>query len=194
MPNGIAYRNGSLFIAQIERLLRLDGIDRKLENPPTPVVVNDALPKFAHHGWRYIKFGPDGWLYMPIGAPCNICKRDEPIFASIARMKPDGTGMEVFASGVRNSVGYDWPGDHELWFTDNGRDELGELPPDELNHASHAGMDFGIRTATPASSSIRVQHAAVHRAGAAGQNPGPHVAALCGSTPARCSCPSTRTR
>jgi glucose/arabinose dehydrogenase len=145
VPNGIAYRGGNLYIAQIERLLRLDGIDKKLENPPKPVVVNDALPKFAHHGWRYIKFGPDGWLYMPIGAPCTLCKRDEPIFASIARMKPDGTGMEVFASGVRNSVGYDWhPVTHELWFTDNGRDELGnELPPDELNHAGHAGMDFG---------------------------------------------------
>jgi len=145
VPNGIAYRNGSLFVAQIGRLLRLDGIDGKLANPPKPVVVTEAFPKFEHHGWRYIKFGPDGWLYMPIGAPCNICKREEPMFASIMRMKPDGTGMEVFASGVRNSVGFDWhPVTHELWFTDNGRDELGnELPPDELNHAAHAGMNFG---------------------------------------------------
>jgi glucose/arabinose dehydrogenase len=144
-PNGIAYRNGSLYIAQVGRLLRLDGIDRRLANPPEPVVVTDALPKFEHHGWRYIRFGPDGWLYIPIGAPCNICKRDEPIFASIARMKPDGSALEVFASGVRNSVGFDWhPVTHELWFTDNGRDDLGnELPPDELNHAPRAGMHFG---------------------------------------------------
>jgi glucose/arabinose dehydrogenase len=145
VPNGIAYRDGSLFIAQIGRLLRLDGIDGKLASPPKPVVVTEAFPKFEHHGWRYIKFGPDGWLYMPIGAPCNICNREEPIFASIMRMKPDGTGMEVFASGVRNSVGFDWhPVTHELWFTDNGRDELGnDFPPDELNRAAHAGMHFG---------------------------------------------------
>lgn len=145
VPNGIAYRDGSLYIAQIGRLLRLDGIDGHLANPPPPVVLNDQLPKFEHHGWRYIRFGPDGWLYIPIGAPCNICKRDEPIFASIARMKPDGTGLEVFASGVRNSVGFDWhPVTHELWFTDNGRDELGnDLPPDELDRAPRAGMHFG---------------------------------------------------
>lgn len=144
-PNGIAYRNGSLFIAQIGRILRLDGIDAHLAKPPKPVVITDALPKFEHHGWRYIKFGPDGWLYIPIGAPCNICKRDEPTFASIARMKPDGTGLEVFASGVRNSVGFDWhPETHELWFTENGRDSLGnDIPPDELNHAPRAGMHFG---------------------------------------------------
>ena len=115
VPNGIAYHDGNLFIAQIGRLLRLDAIDTHLANPPTPVVLTDALPKLEHHGWRYIKFGPDGWLYMPIGAPCNVCKRDEPIFATIMRMKPDGTGMEVFASGVRNSVGFDWhPVTHEL--------------------------------------------------------------------------------
>ena len=144
-PNGIAYHKGSLYIAQVSRLLRLDNIDTHLSNPPKPVVLNDELPRFEHHGWRYIKFGPDGWLYMPVGAPCNICLREEPIFASIARMKPDGTGLEVFASGVRNSVGFDWhPVTHELWFTDNGRDELGnDLPPDELDRAPRAGMHFG---------------------------------------------------
>jgi glucose/arabinose dehydrogenase len=145
VPNGIAYRNGSLYIAQIPRILRLDAIDTHLANPPRPVVINDALPTLEHHGWRYIRFGPDGLLYIPIGAPCNLCKRDEPIFATIARMKPDGTGLEVFASGVRNSVGFDWhPETHELWFTENGRDELGnEIPPDELDRAPHAGMHFG---------------------------------------------------
>jgi glucose/arabinose dehydrogenase len=144
-PNGIAYRNGSLYIAQIDRILRLDGIDAHLANPPKPVVITDALPKFEHHGWRYIRFGPDGLLYIPIGAPCNICKRDESMFATIARMKPDGSGFEVFASGVRNSVGFDWhPETHELWFTDNGRDALGnDIPPDELDRAPRAGMHFG---------------------------------------------------
>ena len=144
-PNGLAYRNGSLYIAQIDRILRLDGIDTHLATPPKPTVIIDTLPKFEHHGWRYIRFGPDGMLYIPIGAPCNICKRDEPIFASIARMKPDGTGLEVFASGVRNSVGFDWhPVTHELWFTDNGRDALGnDIPPDELDRAPRAGMHFG---------------------------------------------------
>jgi glucose/arabinose dehydrogenase len=144
-PNGIAYRNGSLFIGQIGRILRLDKIDSQLAKPPAPVVVTDALPTEKHHGWRYMRFGPDGMLYVGIGAPCNICKRDEPIFATIARMKPEGGPLEVFASGVRNSVGFDWhPETHELWFTDNGRDLLGnDLPPDELNHAARQGMNFG---------------------------------------------------
>jgi glucose/arabinose dehydrogenase len=148
-PNGIAYRNGSLFIAEVGRLLRLDGIDRQLAHPPehlpTPQLVTDQLPKEKHHGWRYIRFGPDGLLYMPIGAPCNLCERDDPRFASIARMKPDGSGFEVFASGVRNSVGFDWhPQTKELWFTDNGRDELGDdQPGDELDHASRSGQNFG---------------------------------------------------
>jgi glucose/arabinose dehydrogenase len=144
-PNGIAYRDGSLFIAEVGRLLRIDGIDGKLDDPPKPKVVTDQLPKEKWHGWRYVKFGPDGWLYIPIGAPCNLCERDDSRFASIARMKADGTGLEVFASGVRNSVGFDWhPQTKELWFTDNGRDDLGDdRPGDELNRAAKAGLHFG---------------------------------------------------
>lgn len=144
-PNGIAYRNGTLYIAEVGRLLRIDGIDNKLDAPPKPQLVTDKLPKEKHHGWRYLRFGPDGLLYIPIGAPCNLCERDDAIFSTIARMKPDGTGLEVFASGVRNSVGFDWhPETKELWFTDNGRDELGDdLPPCELNRASKAGQHFG---------------------------------------------------
>jgi glucose/arabinose dehydrogenase len=144
-PNGIAYRDGSLFIAEISRLLRIDDIDAHLAQPAKPVVVTDKLPDRKHHGWRYIRFGPDGLLYIPIGAPCNICEAPEPIFSTIARMKPDGTGLEVFARGVRNSVGFDWqPETKELWFTENGRDELGEdIPPDELDRAPRAGLDFG---------------------------------------------------
>lgn len=144
-PNGIAYRDGDLYIAEIGRILVLRGIDGRLANPPEPEVLTEALPTDPHHGWRYIRFGPDGKLYVPIGAPCNVCKRSEPIYASIARLEPDGTGLEIFARGVRNSVGFDWhPRTKELWFTENGRDELGDdLPPDELNRAPKAGIHFG---------------------------------------------------
>jgi glucose/arabinose dehydrogenase len=144
-PNGIAYRDGSLFIAEISRLLRIDEVDAHLAQPAKPVVVTDKLPDREHHGWRYIRFGPDGLLYIPIGAPCNVCEAPEPIFSTIARLKPDGTGLEVFVRGVRNSVGFDWqPDTKELWFTENGRDELGEdIPPDELDRAPRAGLDFG---------------------------------------------------
>jgi glucose/arabinose dehydrogenase len=144
-PNGIAYRDGTLFIAEVGRLLRIDGIDKHMEAPPEPKLVTDQFPKEGHHGWRYLRFGPDGWLYMPIGAPCNLCERDDARFATITRMKPDGTGLEVFASGVRNSVGFDWhPQTKELWFSDNGRDELGDdQPGDELDRAAKPGLHFG---------------------------------------------------
>jgi glucose/arabinose dehydrogenase len=143
-PNGVAVRDGALFVAEVSRILRFDRIESRLDIPPNPVVVTDALPKDGHHGWKFIAFGPDGWLYVPIGAPCNICKRSDP-YASICRMKPDGTHFEVFARGVRNTVGFDWdPATRELWFTDNGRDWMGDdSPPDELNHAPAAGMHFG---------------------------------------------------
>ncbi|MCP5047119.1 MAG: sorbosone dehydrogenase family protein [bacterium] len=145
MPNGVAFREGSLYVAEVNRVLRYDGIEKKLRNPPKPVIVNDTFPDKSHHGWKFIRFGPDGLLYVPVGAPCNICKQEDPRFASIMRMKPDGTGLEVFAHGVRNTVGFDWhPDTKELWFTDNGRDWLGnDMPPDELNHAPKKGMHFG---------------------------------------------------
>jgi glucose/arabinose dehydrogenase len=144
-PNGITYRDGSLYIAEISRLLRLDDIDARLGDAPKPVVVTDKLPDREHHGWRYIRFAPDGLLYISIGAPCNVCDAPEPIFSTIARMKPDGTDLTVFSSGVRNSLGFDWhPKTNELWFTENGRDELSDdLPPDELNRAPRAGLSFG---------------------------------------------------
>lgn len=145
-PSGIAFRNGSLYVAAVTRILRYDAIEDKLDAPPEPVVVYDQLPSGAGHTWRFIAFGPDGLLYVGIGAPCNVCERlDETRFASIVRMKPDGTNAEVFASGVRNTVGFDWhPQTRELWFTDNGRDEMGdEVPNDELNVAPKAGLHFG---------------------------------------------------
>jgi glucose/arabinose dehydrogenase len=143
-PNGVAVRDGALYVAEISRILRFDGIEARLKNPGRPAVVTDALPKDAHHGWKFIAFGPDGWLYVPVGAPCNVCRRSDP-FASISRMKPDGSHFEVYARGVRNTVGFDWdPATKELWFTDNGRDWMDDdSPPDELNHAPAAGMHFG---------------------------------------------------
>ncbi len=142
-PNGIAYFNGDLFVAETSRVLRYRDVASRLRNMPDAEVLDLDLPSERHHGWRYIGFGPDRKLYISIGAPCNICEREG--FARIIRMNPDGTDREVFATGIRNSVGFTWhPGTQELWFTDNGRDRLGDdLPPDELNHAPVAGLNFG---------------------------------------------------
>jgi glucose/arabinose dehydrogenase len=146
-PNGVAFHNGALYVAQIDKIWRLDNIETHLAEPPKPVLIFDSLPHDDHHGWKYIAFGPDGKLYIPIGAPCNVCDNTEkdPRYASITRINSNGTGFEIYASGVRNTVGFDWsPVNKELWFTDNGRDWLGDdSPPDELNHAPHAGMNFG---------------------------------------------------
>jgi glucose/arabinose dehydrogenase len=143
-PSGIAFRDGALYVAEISRVTRYDDIEAHLDAPPPPVTINDTLPNDAHHGWKFIAFGPDGLLYVPVGAPCNICEPDGR-HGIIARMKADGSGFETFATGVRNSVGFDWhPTTKELWFTDNGRDMLGDdVPPDELNRAPRAGMHFG---------------------------------------------------
>jgi len=146
-PNGVAIRDGALFVAELNRILRYDDIEARLGNPPEPVVVYDALPSERMHGWKFIRFGPDGKLYVPVGAPCNICDRtgEDERFATITRMNPDGGEHEVFAHGIRNSVGFDWhPVTGELWFTSNGRDRLGDdLPGDTLNHAPEIGMHFG---------------------------------------------------
>ena len=137
LPIGVAYRDGQLFVSAVSRILRFDAIDTKLQAPPTPVIVNDRLPPETHHGAKFIGFGPDGWLYVAVGAPCNVCAVD-PAHGLIERMRPDGSGREVVARGVRNSVGFDWsPVDKALWFTDNGRDQLGDdLPSDELNRVA----------------------------------------------------------
>lgn len=144
-PNGVAYRDGSLYVGEIGRILRFDDVQLGLNQSVQPVVVTDDLPSDAWHGWKVIRFGPDGKLYIPVGAPCNVCVKRDPRYASMMRMNPDGTELEIFAKGIRNSVGYDWdPRTDELWFTDNGRDMLGDdLPPDELNHAPRPGMHFG---------------------------------------------------
>ncbi len=145
VPNGVAFKNGSLYIATISSILRIDNIEANLNKAPKPVVVYDKYPKDEHHGWKFIAFGPDGKLYVPVGAPCNICESNNPVYASITRMNADGTGMEVIASGIRNSVGFSWhPSNGQLWFTENGRDNLGnDVPGDELNTAPKTGMHFG---------------------------------------------------
>jgi glucose/arabinose dehydrogenase len=144
-PNGIAFEGGSLYVAEIERILRYDDIMSRLTNAPEPVELDIELPDRRHHGWRYIGFGPDGKLYVSIGAPCNICDRDDEGFGQIWRMNADGSGKEAFARGIRNSVGFTWhPVTGALWFTDNGRDMLGDdLPPEELNTAPRPGLHFG---------------------------------------------------
>jgi len=144
-PNGVAFKNGNLYIATISTILRLDAIESHLSDPPKPVVVYDKYPTDEHHGWKFISFGPDGKLYVPVGAPCNICDKENPVYASITRINADGTGMEVYARGIRNTVGFTWhPSTGKLWFTENGRDNLGnDVPADELNTAPQAGMHFG---------------------------------------------------
>ena len=144
-PNGVAVKDGNLYVAEISRVLRFPNIETTLPNPPAPEVVNDSFPSDAHHGWKFIAFGPDGKLYVPVGAPCNVCVPKNSVYAAIHRMNADGTKRELFASGIRNTVGFDWhPVTHELWFTDNGRDFLGDnAPPDELNRAPQPGMHFG---------------------------------------------------
>ena len=142
-PNGIAIHDGDLYVAEIDRVYRYRDIEDHLGKAPEPELLDIDLPSDKAHGWRYIGFGPDDKLYIAIGAPCNVC--DKPGYAQIIRANPDGTGQETFASGVRNSVGFTWhPTTGELWFTDNGRDKLGDdLPPDELNRAERQGLHFG---------------------------------------------------
>jgi glucose/arabinose dehydrogenase len=145
LPTGVAWRDGALFVGASARVLRFDGIDDKLASPPAPVVVTDAFPSETHHGRRFIAFGPDGKLYVAVGAPCNVCLPDDR-HGVIQRLNVDGGGeIETVARGVRNSVGFDWnPVDKTLWFTDNGRDLLGDdLPADELDHVTRIGEHFG---------------------------------------------------
>lgn len=145
MPVGVAFHNGDLYISAVSRILRLRGIENTLERPPKPEVVTDKYPTDTHHGWKFIAFGPDNKLYVPVGAPCNICAPDPNRYANITRLDVATGKIEVVARGVRNSVGFDWhPGNHALWFTDNGGDGMGDdIPPDELNRLDQPGQHFG---------------------------------------------------
>lgn len=145
MPNGVAFKDGSLYVAEISRIIRYDNILQQLKNPPKPSVVYGKLPSDKHHGWKYLRIGPDDKLYTAVGAPCNICDPESPIYASLVRLNTDGSHFEILARGIRNTVGFDWqPGTNALFFSDNGRDYLGDdLPPEELNRWSRVGEHFG---------------------------------------------------
>lgn len=145
MPNGVAYRNGALYVAEINRISRYDNILNHLTQPAKAVVVYDQLPQDTHHGWKYLRFGPDDKLYTAVGMPCNVCKPEKAIYGSLVRLNSDGSQFEIIASGIRNSVGFDWqPESNALFFTDNGRDYLGDdLPPEELNRWATVGEHFG---------------------------------------------------
>ncbi|NOS54832.1 MAG: sorbosone dehydrogenase family protein [Cyclobacteriaceae bacterium] len=145
MPNGVAFRDGDLYVAEINQIHKFSDIESKLAAPGKSTIIYDKFPTEKHHGWKYISFGPDGKLYVPVGAPCNICESKDPVFASITRMNSDGSGLEVYASGVRNTVGFTWhPETKNIWFTDNGRDMMGDdIPPCELNTATKPGQHFG---------------------------------------------------
>ncbi|MDT4847177.1 putative membrane-bound dehydrogenase domain protein [compost metagenome] len=145
LPVGVAYKDGDLFISAVSRILRLRDIESQLDSPPKPEVVYADFPRKTHHGWKFIAFGPDGKLYVPVGAPCNLCDEDPDLYAAIHRMNPDGSGLELVARGVRNTVGFDWhPRTGELWFSDNGRDLMGDDVPDcELNRLTEPGGHFG---------------------------------------------------
>lgn len=151
MPSGIAFHNGDLYVAEVNRIHRFKQIEKNLTKGAQSEIVIDGLPEEAHHGWKYIDFGPDGWLYVPVGAPCNICetnggeKFDNPVYSSILRFNIESKEKQWVAKGVRNSVGFDWhPETKELWFSDNGRDMMGDdIPPCEINRVAELGQHFG---------------------------------------------------
>lgn len=145
-PNGVALRDGDLYVAEVQRVSRFDDIEANLDDPPEPVVIHDGYPNQRSHGWKFIGFGADDLLYVPLGAPCNVCDPDDDRQAAITRLDVDsGETVDVYAHGVRNTVGFDWhPETGVLWFTDNGRDWMGDnRPPDELNRAPEPGLHFG---------------------------------------------------
>ena len=145
LPNGVAVRNGDLYIAEVNRILKIADIENNIKENAEYTVINDSYPEKKHHGWKYIAFGPDDKLYVPVGAPCNVCESEDEMFNTITRMDPDGSNVEIVHTGVRNTVGFDWhPKTNELFFTDNGRDWMGDDSPNcELNHATKDGMHFG---------------------------------------------------
>ena len=146
LPSGIEFHKGALYVATPKKVMRYDKIEDNLDKPPQPVDVYTELPGDVPHGWKYLRFGPDGKLYVPVGAPCNICEPDLEKYAQIFRINADGSGREIVARGVRNTVGFDFhPTTKQLWFTDNQRDWLSEdMPLDELNVLKNPGKDnFG---------------------------------------------------
>jgi hypothetical protein len=144
-PNGVAWLNGDLYIGEVSRISKIADIRSHLDGSAALKTIYDQYPGDKHHGWKYLRVGPDGKLYTAVGAPCNVCKPEKDPYATLTRLDTDGQHFEVHARGLRNSVGFDWhPDNRELWLTDNGRDHLGDdVPPDELNHAPNPGLNFG---------------------------------------------------
>jgi len=144
-PNGVAWLNGDLYIGEVSRISKIVDIRSHVDGSAALQVIYDQYPGDKHHGWKYLRAGPDGKLYTAVGAPCNVCKPQKDPYATLTRLDADGRHFEIYARGLRNSVGFDWhPDNHELWLTDNGRDNLGDdVPPDELNHAPDPGLNFG---------------------------------------------------
>lgn len=144
-PIGVTLLDGALYVAEIGRVIRFDAIDRNYAGKPAYKVVKGDLPNDKWHGEKIIKAGPDGKLYIPVGSPCNVCDKDDEVYSKIWRMNPDGSGWEMVANGIRNTVGFAWhPVTKDLWFTDNGRDEMGDNTPScELNVAPKTGLHFG---------------------------------------------------
>ncbi|HYE37808.1 sorbosone dehydrogenase family protein [Methylocaldum sp.] len=145
MPNGVAVVDGDLYVAEVSRILKFKDIGRQVSTSPKPEIIFDRYPDDVHHGWKYLRVGPDGKLYVPVGAPCNVCLPKKEIYATLTRLDKDGSNFEIYARGIRNTVGFDWhPETKELWLTENGRDWMGDdMPPDELNHAPKPGLHFG---------------------------------------------------
>ncbi|MGB8401536.1 PQQ-dependent sugar dehydrogenase [Bradyrhizobium sp.] len=143
-PNGVAFKNGTLYIAELSKVSKFDKIEDNLDNPPKPTMIYDNLPKDEAHGWKFIAIGPDNKLYVPVGQPGNNVLHDD-AHGQIRRINLDGSGAEVVAKGVRNTVGFDWhPETRQLYFTDNGRDWVSEdVPEDELNRVTKIGEHFG---------------------------------------------------
>jgi glucose/arabinose dehydrogenase len=145
MPSGLTVHQGDLYVGALNKILKIADIDNHLAVNPAYQTITDALPDKTHHGWKYLKFGPDNQLYVPIGAPCNICLSEDERFASLLKMDPDTGSTVIWAHGIRNTVGFDWhPATGQLWFSDNGRDMLGDdIPPEEINVISQPGQHFG---------------------------------------------------
>ena len=152
MPNGVVFHNGNLYVAEVNKIWLFENVEKNLQKidavgyyPEEPILISDKFPSDKHHGWKYISIGPDNKLYVPVGAPCNICESKDEIYSTITRMDLDGKNQEIYARGVRNTVGFTWhPETGEMWFTDNGRDMLGDnYPPCELNRVQVPNKHYG---------------------------------------------------
>ena len=152
MPNGVVFHNGNLYVAEVNKIWLFEDVEKNLQKidavgyyPEEPILISDKFPSDKHHGWKYISIGPDNKLYVPVGAPCNICESKDEIYSTITRMDLDGQNQEIYARGVRNTVGFTWhPETGEMWFTDNGRDMLGDnYPPCELNRVQVPNKHYG---------------------------------------------------